>query len=110
MKGKGCLIAVLVIVVLAVIVAVVLYTSRGKIVEMAMDKMVGQILTNLPEDYDEAMARQTFNEFAVAVKEGRVDKEEFQELGEILQEAMADKKLETHEVDELMAAMQEAAK
>lgn len=110
MKGRGCLIAVLVIILVVVIVGAVLYINRGKLLQMAMDKMVDQIMTNLPEDYDEAMARQTLDEFIVAVKEGRVEKEEFEEIGQILQATMADKKLETHEVDQLLEAMREAAR
>jgi hypothetical protein len=110
MKGKGCLIAVLVIVVLAVIVALVLYLNRGKIMEMAMDKMVEQVMANLPPDYDQEAVRQNIDEFVVAVKEGWVDKEETQEIGELLQVIMADKKLETQEVDQLMEAMREAAR
>lgn len=109
MKGKGCLIAVLVVVVLLVILAVVLYLNRGKLFEMALEKMVDQIVTNLPEGYDEAVVRATIDEFMVAVKEGRVDKEEFQEIGETVNQMTADKKLETHEVDELMKILQEAA-
>jgi hypothetical protein len=110
MKGKGCLIAVLVIIALAVIVALVLYLNRGKIIEMAMDKMVEQVMANLPPDYEKDMARQNIDEFIVAFKEGRVDKEETQEIGKIFQVIMADKKLETQEVDQLMEAMREAAK
>jgi len=110
MKGKGCLIAVIVIIAIVVIIAAVLYLNRGKLIGIAMDKMVEQIMANLPPDYDEVMARQTIDEFIVAVKEGRVEKEEFEEIGAILQASMADKKLETDEVDQLMAAMQEAAR
>ena len=110
MKGKGCLIAVLVIVVLAVVIALVLYLNRGKIMEMAMEKMVEQVMANLPPDYDQEVVRQNIDEFVVAVKDGLVDKEEAQEIGDILQVIMADKKLETHEVDQLMEAMREAAR
>jgi len=110
MKGKGCLIAVLVIVVLAVVIALVLYLNRGKIMEMAMDKMVEQVMANLPPDYDQEMARQNIDDFVAGVKEGRVDKEETREIGEILQAIMADKKLETQEVDQLMEAMREAVR
>jgi hypothetical protein len=110
MKGKGCLIAVIVVIVIVVIIAAVLYLNRGKLLGMAMDKMVDQIMANLPPDYDEVMARQTIDTFIAAVNEGQVDKEEFQEIGKILQATMADQKLETDEVDQLMAAMQEAAR
>ena len=110
MKGKGCLITVLVIIVLVIVAAAVLYMNRGKLVEMAVNKMVGQITNNLPVDYDEMMARQNIDDFIVAVKEGRVDKEEFQLLSGIMKRAMEDKKLDTEEVDELIKAMQEAAR
>jgi uncharacterized membrane protein len=109
MKGKGCLIAVVIVVVVLIAIVLVLYMNRGKLVNMAMDKMVEGVMTNLPEGYDQAMARQTFDEFIVAVKEKRVDKEELQELGEIMQAIMADKKLETQEVDQLMEAMRTAS-
>ena len=110
MKGRGCLIAVIVIIAIAVIIAAILYLNRGKLIGIAMDKMVEQIMANLPPDYDEAMARQTIDEFILAVNEGRVEKEEFEEIGTILQTSMADKKLETEEADQLMDALREAAR
>lgn len=109
MKGKGCLITVMVIIVVLAIVAYVLYANRAKLFEKAMDKMVDQVMTNLPQGYDEVMVRRTFDQFMVAVKGGRVDKGEFQEIGTIFSDIMADKKLEAHEVDQLMEAMQQAA-
>lgn len=108
MKGKGCLITIVVIIVLAAIAAYVLYANRAKLFEKAMDKMEEQILTNLPLDYDQAEVRNTFDDFVVGVKDGTVDKEETKEIAGILQAVMADKKLETHEVDQLMEAMREA--
>ncbi len=109
MKRKGCLITVLVIIVLVIVAAAVLYMNRGKLVEMAVNKMVGQITNNLPVDYDETMARQNIDDFIVAVKDGRVDKEEFQLLSGIMKRAMEDKKLDAEEVDELIKAMQDVA-
>jgi hypothetical protein len=109
MKGKGCLIAVVIVVVILAAALLLLYMNRGKLVNMAMDKMVEGVMTNLPEDYDRQEAQQTFDDFIVAVKEDRVDKEEFQEIGELMQAIMADKKLETGEVDQLMEALQAAS-
>jgi Zn-dependent protease with chaperone function len=108
MKGKGCLIAVLIVILVLIIVAAVFYLNRGKIADWFADKMVDQILTNLPVEYDEAMARQTMDQFIVAIKEGRVEREEVKEILDLFQAAWADKKLETHEVDQLMEAMKEA--
>jgi hypothetical protein len=109
MKGKGCLIAVIVVVVIVAAVLLVLYVNRGKLVDMAMDKMVEGIMVNLPEGYDRAMAQTTFDDFILAVKEDRVEKEEFQEIGELVQVIMADQKLETQEVDQLMEALRAAS-
>ena len=109
MKGKGCLIAVIIVVVILAAALLLLYMNRGKLVNMAMDKMVEGVMTNLPEGYDRGAAQQTFDDFVVAVKENRVEKEEFQEIGELMQAIMADKKLETEEVDQLMTALQEAS-
>ena len=109
MKGKGCLIAVIIVVVIPAAALLLLYMNRGKLVNMAMDKMVEGVMTNLPEGYDREAAQQTFDDFVVAVKENRVEKEEFQEIGELMQAIMADKKLETEEVDQLMTALQEAS-
>jgi uncharacterized protein YpuA (DUF1002 family) len=109
MKGKGCLIAVIIVVVILVAAVLILYLNRGKLVNMAMDKMVEAVMTSLPEDYDRERAQQTFDEFIVAVKKNRVEKEEFQEIGEIMQAIMADQKLETQEVDQLMEVLQEAS-
>jgi Zn-dependent protease with chaperone function len=110
MKGKGCLIAVLIVILVLIIVAAVFYFNRGKIADWFADKMVDQILANLPVDYDEAMARKTMDRFIAAIKEGRVEREEVKEVLDLFQAAWADKKLETHEVDELMKAMQEAVR
>jgi hypothetical protein len=109
MKGKGCLIAVIIVVVILAAAVFMLYLNRGKLVNMAMDKMVEGVMTSLPEGYDRDRAQQTFDQFIVAVKENRVDKEEFQKIGEIMQAIMADKKLETEEVDQLMEALQAAS-
>jgi len=109
MKGKGCLVAVIIVVVVLAAALLLLYMNRGKLVNMAMDKMVEGVMTNLPEGYDQQAAQQTFDDFVVAVKENRVEKEEFQEIGELMQAIMADKKLETEEVDQLMEVLREAS-
>jgi hypothetical protein len=109
MKGKGCLIAVIIVVVILAAALLLLYMNRGKLVNMAMDKMVEGVMTNLPEGYDRQVAKQTFDDFIVAVKENRVEKEEFQEIGELMQAIMADKKLEAAEVDQLMKVLKEAS-
>jgi len=109
MKGKGCLIAVIIVVVIVVIIAVLLYVNRGKLVDMAMDKMTESVMANLPEGYDQVVAKQAFDDFVVAVQEGRVEKEEFQEIGEMMQAIMADKKLEAAEVDQLMGVLRSAS-
>jgi hypothetical protein len=110
MKGKGCLIAVIVVIVLMAIIAGIIYLQRGKLLEVSMAKMVDQMMSILPPDYDKAMARQTMDNFIEAVKEDRVDEKKIREVGEIFQAVMADKKLEMHEVDQLLEAMREAIK
>ncbi len=108
MKRKGCLIAVIIVVVILVAAVLMLYMNRAKLVNLAMDKMVEGVMTGLPEGYNRDQAQQTFDDFIVAVKDNRVDKEEFQEIGEIMQAIMADKKLEAEEVDQLMEVLKAA--
>jgi hypothetical protein len=109
MKAKGCLVAVIIVVVILVAALLVIYANRGKLVNMAMDKMIEGVMAQLPDGYDRAMAQQTFDDFVLAVKEERVDQEEFKQIGELVQAIMADKKLTTEEVDQLMTALKEAS-
>lgn len=113
MKRKGCLITVLMIVLMLIIASYMVYTNRvkisGAIKGWLTDKMVEQVLNQLPESYDEEVVLQTIDDFKVAITEGQVDGDEFKQISEIFRKMVDDKKLDSSEVDELIKAMQEAS-
>jgi hypothetical protein len=117
-KGKGCKIALIILGVLFVIVVIVGYivcTNIDKIADYAVTKSIDafetKILENLPQGYDEAEVKETFDEVRRAYAEGELSGEELgpqlQVIGRSVQDAFEDEELTTEELDEILERMRD---
>lgn len=113
--SKGCTIVLIIVAVIAVIlIAAVIYVvaNKEKIAESLLEKGLSYIekemVANLPPGYTEDSVHQILQEFKVAVKEGRIDQEELQELQGYFQVAMADQKLDEEETAQILGLLQGA--
>ncbi len=112
-KKGGCLkwggIGCGVIVVILIIVMAVVYTQRGKLLNMAGDWMKNQILEALPEGFDTAEASEVMEAFYNGLKEEKVTEADIQQLSSKFQAAMQDGSLSNEEAEDLLNFMREKA-
>lgn len=112
MSKKGCLkwggIGCGAVVAILIIVAVVLYMNRGKIMDFFGEKMKESVMQSLPADYPEEEAEAIFNRFWTAIKEGRLSEEEGQKLGELFRNASQDGTISGDEALDILDFMKEA--
>ena len=113
--SKGCsitLIVVAIILVILIAAVIYIYINKDKIAESLLDKGLSYIeeemVANLPDGYTEESVHQVLQDFKVAVREGRVDKQKIQELQGYFQMAMADQKLDAEESGKILRSLQEA--
>lgn len=110
---KGCLIGCGVLLILAIVFVVVLFFAMGKLVNYAATQFP-QMIENyveerLPENYDKQKFRETFDTGIKALKEGRIDNAEINQITDHMNAAMQDGKLDTEETDELLRLINEAS-
>ncbi len=96
---KGCLIGCGITFVLLIIAIVVIIFAMGKLIRYSGEKIQTEMEERMPEDYDKQRFRDTFKEGFAAVKDGRIDKNEVQSIGNYAQEILKDGELSTEEMD-----------
>jgi hypothetical protein len=113
--SKGCTIGliVLAVVVFIVILAVILvWVYKDKIVEAGIDYMIDtaekEIVKDLPEGYTAEMVHQIMVDLKAGIKSGEIDDNEKKELAFAFQPAMADKKIDREEGENLLIIIQRA--
>jgi len=117
---RGCKIAAIVgavILIIVIIGGILICTNIEKIGKYALNKGIdvfeGQIIDNLPEDYDVERVERAFEEFRHAIEEGKIKGEragtEIQALTTKIQSALADDELTTEEVDEIIKRIEDLA-
>jgi len=106
--SKGCMIALIVAGVIAVIIialGIVCYVYQDQLVEWGMEKSLGMISAemkaNLPEGITEDDIDNAINKFKQMIKDKKIETTEIQTLAVKIQEVMEDKKLDTSEVREI---------
>ena len=106
--SKGCMIALIVAGVIAVIVialGIVCYIYQDQLVEWGMEKSLemisAEMKANLPDGITEDGIDETINRFKQMIKDKKIETTEIQALPVKIQKVMEDKKLDTTEVREI---------
>jgi ABC-type transport system involved in cytochrome bd biosynthesis fused ATPase/permease subunit len=113
--SKGCLIALIICAIIAVIIiamAVVCYVYKDELIEAGLNKMTetlsAEIIKDLPEGVTETDVNGLMDEFKQAIKEQKVDQFELQGLSATFQQIMDDKVITQDEAKEILDDIREA--
>ncbi len=115
--SKGCLILLIIGIILVVIVvalSIVCYVYKDDLVDMGLNKVTDSVVTeikgNLPEGVTDIEVDNIVDEFKTAFREGKVDKNEIQYIGSLIQTSMEDKEISEDEGRKILDAFKEAIK
>jgi ABC-type transport system involved in cytochrome bd biosynthesis fused ATPase/permease subunit len=113
--SKGCLIALIVCAIIAVIIiamAVVCYVYKDELIEAGLSKMTESLSTelikDLPEGVTEMDVTNLMDEFKLAIKEQKVDQFELQQLSGSFQKIMEDKVITKDEGKDIIGQIRKA--
>ena len=113
--SKGCLIALIVCAIIAVIIiamAVVCYVYKDEIIEAGLsqmtDTLAAEIIKDLPEGISEQNVTNLMDEFKQAIKEQKIDQVEMEQLGVTFQTIMGDEVITKDEGKEILNQIREA--
>ena len=113
--SKGCLIALIICAIIAVIIiamAVVCYVYKDELIEAGLNTMTetlsAEIVKDLPEGVTELDVNNLMTEFKQAIKEQKVDQFELQNLSSTFQQIMDDKVITKEEGKKILDQIREA--
>jgi len=112
--SKGCLIALIVGGILAILViglGIVCYVYQDELINWSLGKttdiIAQEIKANLPQDVTEQEVDDVMNKFKEAIKEKRLNSGEIQKIALAFQNALNDKKIDSIEAKSLLDDIKE---